>query len=279
MSEERWETVNGIMMTTERIGAYGGTGFDREMLESAAASIKANGLPMHVEHDLGRPIRVRNFDAFVENRADGIDLLRFSVEIHPDDAHWANDLGSVSFTMTTPIDRPSGYVEPDAPEIAISADHAWFDDDAILAAETAMRSAGVAPELISAERALQFSFLPDPQIFLSVAMDLLTGLGSSAIWEGVLILFRSRRTPPGGDAEKSTTINLTLLNDESSMTAVIETNSEAVALRALDSVDEMVRAIRGQKVNSDAEAHLDALPSEPSTVIWDDQARKWTPPA
>lgn len=279
MAEEAWKTISGTMMTTERIAAYGGIGFPREVLESAASTIMSNGLPMHIDHRLGRPVRTRNMVASIESRSDGVDLLRFTVEIHPDDAHWASELGAISTTINMPTDRPSSYVAPDAPEIEISADHAWFDDEAILAAESAILAAGVRPDLVAAERAFQFSVVPDPQIFVSVAMDLLTGLGSSAIWEAVLTLFRSRRTPPDGDAEKSTTINITFVDGGPSVTAVIETNSEAVAFRALDSLDGMVQAMGRESGGVDSQAtQVEQGPHQPSVVTWDDTSRTWTPP-
>lgn len=280
MSEEGWKIVEGTMMTTEGIEAYGGFSLDREALESAAASIRSNGLPMHLEHDLSRPLRIRHLDAFVESRADGIDVLRFTAEIHPDDAHWAATLGGVSFTMTTPIDRPDEYVEPSARKISISADHAWFSDEAILATESKLQSGGIDHQLILGERAFQFSFVPDPQIFVSVAMDLLTGLGSNAIWEGILALFRSRRVPPGGDATKETTINVTLIDGDTSFTAVVETNSDAVALRALGGLDDLVRSVRGDIVDVGAgEGAIEQQPAvPPPVVVWNDRSHQWVPP-
>lgn len=278
MSEENWRTISGVMMTTERVEAYGGMRFDREFLESAAASIKSRGLPMHLEHHRARPIRTRSFDAFVGTRPDGIHALLFTFEIHPDDAHWATALGRFSAMMTSPIGRSSDYLKPDAPQISISADHAWFEDESILETESAIQAAGVPRETISAERALQFSFVPDPQIFVGIAVDLLTGIGSSAIWEAVLSLFRSRRVPPGGDAGKPTIINITLIDGEASLTAVVETGSESVALRALDSIDGLVRSVRDSAAQSGSSAHTGSQVPQTSTVVWDDNSRAWTPP-
>lgn len=276
MTSESWTTFSGIMMTTEPISAYGGTQFGRDTLESAADAIRANGLPMHVEHHLGRPLRTRNTDAFIETREDGIDVLRFTVEIHPDDANWAESLGGVSFTITAPIERPEGYIEPISPQLQISADSAWFDDEAILAAESALKAKGIASDQILAERALQFSFVPEPQIFVSIAIDLLTGIGSSVIWDAVVHLFRRRRTPDGGNLDSATKINVTLLDGDTSLTAVIETNSETVAVRALDSIDGLASSIQERSRANHASETGD---QHPSAVVWDDPSRAWTPPS
>ncbi|MGN8552105.1 UNVERIFIED_CONTAM: hypothetical protein OHV15_05935 [Microbacterium sp. SLM126] len=281
MSDEVWKPVSGIMMTTERIGAYGGFKLDRMDLEHAAASIKANGLPMHLEHDLSKPLRIRDIDALVETRADGIDVLRFTAEIHPDDAHWAEALGKVSFTMMRPLDRPDEeYVEPNAPIVSLSADHAWFSDEAILAAESSLRSAGIDRQLILSERAFQFGLVPDPQIFLSVAMDLITGVGSSAIWESIVGLFRSRLTPPDGDAAKETVINVTVTDGDTSFTARVETNSDAVALRALDGLTDVTRSLRGDPADSTPDVPTVGQPpaAPPPILVWDDGSHRWAPP-
>lgn len=273
MPQDAWKTISGTMMTTERIGAYGGFRFSREALESAAAAIRLNGLPMHVEHDLRRPLRTRNIDAFVESREDGIDMLQFTLEIHLDDAHWVDTFRAISFTITTPLPRPLEYLEPESPRVSLSADNAWFDDESILAAESAIRSNGVSSEDVLAERAFQFSFVPDPQIFMTVSVALLTGVAANALWSGVVHLFRSRRTPAGGNADRPTIVNLTLVDGDASMTAVVETESEVVAMRALENIDELVEALRERK---GAQAKEEKV--EPSAVVWNDTSGSWTPP-
>src|SRR3546814_7695978 len=70
----------------------------------------------------------------------------------------------------------------------------------MLETETLIVAAGVPLASIRTERFYQFSFVPDPQIFLTIVLPLAgtiaTGAVGSALWDAVKSLFRTRRTPP-----------------------------------------------------------------------------------
>ena len=278
MTEPLWKPVTGIMMTSERISAYGGISFPRSVLESAAVSIRSGAVPLHVDHDLTRPVRTRNADAFVHTRSDGIHELRTSFEIDTEDLHLVGLRSGLSVMLTTPVERPVEYLEPTDPTFRISADHAWFSDEALLEAEVGLIAQGIRADSIDVQRAYQFNAVPDPQIYVEVAVNLLTGVAGSAIWAGLARLFRGRRTPVDGNASLPTTINLTLVNGGRSVKATVQTNDEDVAIRALESLD-----LLGEQIRADsAENASDSSRPSPSPVgpanIWNDQSRQWTPP-
>ena len=263
-------------MTSERIPAYGGIAFPREMLETVAESIRTGGIPLHVEHDRSKPIRSRSSDAFVRTRTDGIDELRFSIEVHPDDAHWFETRSGMSTTVTVPLDRPEGFAHPANPTLRLSADHAWFADETLLGAEAAFIAGGMEANSIYAERAYQFSFTPDPQIFVDISLGVLSSLGASGIWAAIAHVFRRRRTPDGGNPSQQTTINLTVKDGNRSVTAVIRTNDEAVANRAINKVDALGQRMLGGASTSGT---ANVTSAARDVVVWDDGAGKWIPPA
>lgn len=279
MDESEWEPVHGILMTSERVAAYGGVGFAPEALEQVASAIRGGAIPFHLDHDLRKPVRARNLDAFVRAREDGIYELRFTLEVHPDDVERFGDRAGMSATITVPLDREDSHPEPLNPLIEVSADAAWFPTNELLAAETTLIGRGVPADKIRTEHALQFSFTPDPQIFVTLGLDLLNSLGASAIWAGIVRIFRGRSTPRGGDARGTTRINVTITNGVRSVTAVVETNDEYAARRAFDALEELGRqTLDGSAPKGQVRDAL-GTSSVPQVAMWDDPARQWVPPS
>lgn len=275
MNDQEWQTLHGVLMTSERIDAYGGIRIPGEVLREMASEIEQGPFPFHIEHDLSRPIRARNFTASVETRSDGIDELKFSVEIHPEDAVKFESMQKMSATIMTPIDRDAHAHPNRHRRVRLGADHAWFDDEALVAAEERLVNVGVRLEDLSIERALQFSQIPDPQIFLTIVYPILSSIGASAIWDAIKLLLRRRKTPRGGDDGSSTILNVTVTEGERSLTASIATNDAGVAERAFESLDNAVNSFfQGEGDGSGLEA------LEPKAIlVWDEQNRRWQPPS
>ncbi|MHC9046268.1 hypothetical protein ACYX8G_16910 [Microbacterium saperdae] len=187
MSDSEWLAKRGIMMTDERISAYGGFSVPVEFLEDAAAQINRQGLPMQLGHDLARPLRVRNVRAYV-HADEGVNQLWCNLEVHQDDVRWFETLPGMSVTMTLPIERDSRVGRGTRGGVTISADHAWFDDDSLVAAESALTVDERCDETISIKRAYQFGLVPDPQIYVDVAYAVLLSIGANVIWDGVKVL-------------------------------------------------------------------------------------------
>lgn len=272
MSILGWTSVHGVMMTSEAIDAYGGFQVPREILMEIAAGIDAGGMPFHVNHRLDHPLRVRDLHAWVQTRPDGIDELRFSATVHPDDARWVEEYGHISVTMSTPIARDAQLPDEGEAAVTVAADHSWFSDDALITAEADLLLAGMTSGSVRVQRAFQFGLIPDPQIFIDVTWTALQSVGASAIWDGVKRLFRLRRKRPEADGVP-TVINVTVRNGDKSVTSVVRTSDETVAARAFDSLHRAVDAVLQQPVQPDS-PELQAQP-----LTWDEQHGGWTPPA
>lgn len=276
--EPKWVAMHGVLITSHAVPAYGGVRFPPEVLEDVAAAIRNGSVPLHADHDLAKPIRTRSLDAYVHERSDGVLEVRFTVDVHPDDVDTFSDRTGMSATVMVPLRREASYRELISPALELSADAAWFSESDLLAAERAMIELGVPANTIRAAHALQFSLVPDPQIFLTIGLGLLSSLGGSAIWAGIVGLFRRRSTPSEGESAASTRINVTIVNGERTVTAVVETSDEAVAKRAFDALELLgnetldattdhgtVRGEMGTRV-----------PSQVAT--WSDPTRTWVPP-
>lgn len=94
-------------------------------------------------------------------------------------------------------------------------------------------------------------------------------LGAAAIWDGIKLLFKRRRTPMGGDQSATTTLNITVVDGERSLNAVVATSEEAVAERALQSLEVVAKQFLG----ATSDAHHRPL------TVWDDENSEWTPPS
>lgn len=271
MTSSEWRPVRGTLMTSDPIEAYGGVSIPPDALRKLAKQIQARDIPFHVDHKLSRPIRIRAFVAFAESRQDGIDELRFQAEIHEDDRHLLESHSGVSATLIAPLARDMGEERRSDAVIRISGDHAWFADEALIDAEEQLAKTGIARNLIQVQRAYQFSFVPDPQIFIDLSYTILLSIGANGIWDGVKRVFSQRRTPRGGDALAVTAINVSIVDGERSFKAVVTTNDETVARRALDSLDQVATGFFQDSPVIPAEENPQAV------TIWDDESGVWDP--
>lgn len=273
MTDSEWRPVHGILMTSQPIEAYGGISIPTEMLRNLAQHLNKGGVPFHVDHNMSKPIRMRGFEAFVESRHGGADELRFRAEIHEGDRHWLESRPGVSAIIMAPLARDENEANNEGASMRISADHAWFDDEALIEAEEQLITQGVDRELIRVERAYQFSLVPDPQIFIEVVYPFLLSIGSSAVWDGIKKVFGRRRTPSGGDEKALTAVNISIADGDRSLTAVVTTSDETVAQRAVESLDQALTSFFQNSPGSPPETKRKAV------TEWDDQSRNWTPPA
>lgn len=272
MDNTEWGPVGGTLMTSDPIEAYGGISISTQMLRNLAQHLNERGTPFHVDHNMAKPIRMRNFEAFVETRQDGVEELRFRAEIHEGDRHWLVSRRGVSATIMTPLARDEDEPGTDGANMRISADHAWFDDDALIEVEQQLITQGVGRDLIRVERAYQFGLVPDPQIFVEVVFPFLLSIGSSAVWDGIKKVFGRRKTPRGGDLEVLTTVNISIVGGDRSLNAVVRTNDEMVAQRAMDSLDQALASFFEKPPITSPEDNRKPV------IVWDDESRNWAPP-
>lgn len=272
MDESRWKRVQGVMMTNESISAYGGIQFPTTLLEQIATQINDGAMPFHIGHDLTRPARIRNVTARVESRDDGVDVLRFDAVIHVDDVDLIGTFTGVSATVTAPIERDEDHPAGPSP-LDLSADHAWFGDDDLIAAERDISARGVDQAIIRVQRAYQFSLTPDPQIFLTIAYDLLVGVAGGAIWDGLKTLLRRRQTPPGADPTSPTTMNIDVTDGDQTFRASVSTTDASVAQHAIEALPDAATAfLHGRPPAKRA----DAASAQPELAQWD-ATNGWTP--
>ncbi|WP_261818506.1 hypothetical protein [Nocardioides sp. OK12] len=268
MTEAAWLSLEATLMTTHAIEAYGGVQLGRQALETAAASLSGGQIPMQVEHDQTRPLRVRDLVAWVEDGDDGFSRLKVRYDVHPDDVHIVSERRAMSVAIRSPLDGREGQDVSSSP-FELSADNAWFDDDALIEAEAALVAAGATD--IRTERVYQFSVIPDPQIFIAVGSVVGTiGLGAlgSALWDAVKTLLRRRKTPVGGQPDKPTRVNIELRDGSRSLTAVIETSDEAVAQEAVNAVAELASGVW------DGKPTLSGV-SGKRLLLWDAKTSTW----
>ncbi|MCM3695198.1 hypothetical protein [Microbacterium oleivorans] len=274
MAEVEWHPVHGVLMTSEPIEAYGGVAFPRGLLESFADRMNGKPLPFHLDHDLTKPIRMRGVEVFAHDRSDGITELRFRAEIHANDVRFIESRPAMSATVMTPLARDVDTPSKSGARLQLGADHAWFDDEALIHAEERLVQRGVSAEYVLVQRAYQFAVVPDPQIYIEVAVSMLLSIGASAIWDGIKALFARRRTPPGADSSIPTTVNIQITHGNSSLRAVVTTAEAEAAHRAIEALDAVATGFQ-----QDAQRSTKSVEPEASTSIWDDPNRRWTPPS
>ncbi|WP_431277879.1 hypothetical protein [Leifsonia poae] len=260
-------------MTSEPIKAYGGIAFPATLLRSFAEKIDGGSFPFHLDHDLTKPIRIRSVEVFVHDRNDGISELRFRAEMHADDVHFIDSRPGVSATVMSPLARDEHSPRQFDAQFQLSADHAWFEDEALIGVEERLIELGVPADSLLVQRAYQFAVVPGPQIYIDVAFSVLLSVGASAIWDGIKLLFARRRTPPGGDATTPTTVNIEITDGSRVLRAVVTTDDLDVAKRAIDSLE--VVATGFQRGVQGADARSDPLAP---TTTWDEPNGRWTPP-
>ncbi len=253
-------------MTDAPIRAYGGLRIPRDALEDFARRVTAGEVSLHAHHD--DRVRMRNLRVDVVDREDGVSLLRFVTDLHKGDDQWLWAIHPLSASLKMPIARDAQRGHRADAALSLSADHAWFEDAVLIEAEQRLLASGVEPDGLQVQRALQFEFAPDPRIYVDIVLPLLTSVGASRVWGAIEALFAGRTTPAHGDTGAATVVNVRITDGDRAVTAVVVTADEAVAQRAIESLDQAVAAF----LNSAASSSV----SGPVT-LWDERSSTWPP--
>jgi hypothetical protein len=236
--DAEWRKAGGILMTDAPIRAYGGLRIPREALEDFARRVTAGEVSLHAHHD--NRVRMRNLRVDVVDREDGVSMLRFVTDRHKGDDQWLWAIHPLSASLKMPIARDAQRVHRDDAALSLSADHAWFADAVLIEAEQRLLASGVEPDGLQVRRALQFASDPDPLISVDIALPLLPSLAVGPLWDAIEALLAGRTTPEHGDAGAATVINVRIADGDRAVTAVVVTADEAVAERAIGSLDQVV---------------------------------------
>ena len=253
-------------MTDAPIRAYGGLRIPRDALEDFARRVTAGEVPLHAHHD--NTVRMRNLRVDVVDREDGVSLLRFVTDLHKGDDQWLCEIHPMSASLMMPIARDAQRGHRDDAALSLSADHAWFEDAVLIEAEQRLLASRVEADQLRVQRALQFEFTPDPLISVDVALPLLPSLAVGPLWDAIEALLAGRTTPEHGDAGAATVINVRIADGDRVVTAVVVTADEAVAERAIGSLDQAVASF------------LDAGSSGAAgtVALWDADTSAWVRP-
>lgn len=268
--QDEWVEFHATLATSERINAYGGFRFSPEVLERFAEAMNQGAIPMNVQHDLRRPLRVRNTACRVIRGSDGLSRLQMTGQIHA--ADWADSsaMTGMSITVVEPISSNEWAEEGGALAWKLACDSAWFTDESILEAGALL------PRQIEISRVYQFSFVPDPQVFIEIVgsgafQAVAAGLVSNALSAAIGALFARRRTPPGAAAETPTRVSIIVEDGARKVSSIIETNDADSVNRAIDSFGGAISMISASPRSPDQES--------PKILNWDPSCEEWTPPA
>jgi hypothetical protein len=263
--DAEWRKAGGILMTDAPIRAYGGLRIPRDALEAFASRVTAGEVSLHAHHD--NWVRMRNLVVDVIDD-DGVSKLRFLTDLHREDRRSLEAIHPMSASVTMPIARDAERAQRDDAALSLRADHAWFADAVLIEAEQRLLASGVEPDGLQVQRALQFASDPEPWILVDIALPLLTSLRTGGLWDAIEALFAGRTTPAHGDAGAATVVNVRITDGDRAVTAVVVTADEAVARRAIGSLDQAVAAFLNGAASSNA--------SEPVT-LWDERSSTWLP--
>ena len=265
---DEWRVVSATLMTSERIEAYGGMQFEPLFLQAAADHLNAGNVPWQVNHDARTPLRVRNMRAYVTVRDDGVTVLRAEFEMFGEDTTEIEEHPGVSMAVRVPLPSREGVPLPQG-AIRLAGDHAWFPDELLEEVEQIL--AGSVPA--RAERAYQFSFVPDPQLYLEMTLAglqvLAGGVAGNALYDSIKALFRRRSTPAGGDATSPNRIDIEISDGPRTAKAIVETASEDVATKALEVLGDAVRAVLQDRSAGNELSNR--------VLVWDESAEEWRP--
>ena len=254
-------------MTDAPIRAYGGLRIPRDALEDFARRVTAGDVPLHAHHD--NRVRMRNLRVDVVDREDGVSLLRFVTDRHKGDDQWLWAIHPLSASLKMPLARDARRGHRDDAALSLSADHAWFEDAVLIEAEQRLLASGVEPDELQVQRALQFEFDPEPLISVDIALPLLRSLRAGALWEAFEALFAGRTTPAHGDAGAPTVVNVRVIDGDRAVTAVVVTADEAVAQRAIESLDQTAAGFLERPLSSGASEWV---------ALWDEGSIAWRAP-
>lgn len=191
--------VRARLATTHPIPAYGGVQLPRQVLDQVASAVASGAMPMHLGHDISRPIAVADVLTGIEQLDDGHFAVwaEFDVDAevwaaHESEVAAAGAPGGMSISFTGPLAGRS--LASDSP-LVVAADGHHFDDVEIDSAAAILGRLGVDA---GGEVLYQFSFEPVAKVIIDVVWPVVMSLGpnlvASAIYDAARSFFRPGRS-------------------------------------------------------------------------------------
>ncbi len=189
------------LATTHPVDVYGGLRLSRSVMEDLAAAVKAGDLPMHLDHDIRRPLAAEVVDTGVEELPDG-EFAAWAEYLIDEKAweDWQSELkaagapGGMSFTFLIPISRS---VQPAGAEAQVAGDAAHYSDDELTEAAATLERAFSRPT--DADQLYQFNAVSVAMVVIELTSDLLASVGpnvlASALWDACKVLWRPGVAP------------------------------------------------------------------------------------
>jgi hypothetical protein len=196
------------------------------MLEELAEGVRSGTIPMHLHHDIRRPLHISNVESGVRQRPDGEWEAWATYEVPAaewdDYARELDDLGApggMSFTTSVSRMEIDGEHSVDL-TVQIHADAAYFTSAQIqrAARELAAQGAGVRAGYI-----YQFAFEPEPLVVVHIVGSAVAILGPNIVasWLYDALKGLVRRERQGGPDRPASRFNI-----------VFEETAEATTLKA-----------------------------------------------
>ncbi len=254
MDTAEWHAFEGLVASTHAMPAYGGVALARSVVENLAVALNEGAIPMHGHHDKLLALQTRNVRAQTVVLPDGELGVLVSGEALGVD--WAR-LGEVrAFSVAGGTDLAADlWQQPSDALVLVAADAAWFEAADVDLAADALSELGP----VRAQEYFQFSAIPDAKILVEAAWPAVImlgpGLACNILWDGIKVLWRRRRTPTGGHSQAPTTVEMRFRDGERQLDAVVRTQSEEVARRAVDALP---------KALAD---HFGTVPASPGGVL------------
>jgi hypothetical protein len=193
--------VRARLATTHAVDVYGGLQLGRNVMDDLAAAVKAGDLPMHLNHDIRRPLAVEIVDTGVEELPDG--EFAAWAEYLIDEKVWedwqlelaaAGAPGGMSFTFSVPI---SPSVQSAGAQAQIAGDAAHYSDDELTEAAATLER--VLSQATEADQLFQFNAVSMALVVIEFTNDVLASVGpnvlASALWDACKLLWRPGAAP------------------------------------------------------------------------------------
>jgi len=265
--------VSCILSTTQPVEAYGGFQVGVEMLEDFAAGVKSGAIPMHLHHDIRRPLHISNVESGVRERSDGeweawasYDVPEAEWDEYASELDEADAPGGMSFTVFMSQIEIDG-VRDVGVSAQIHADAAYFTSAQI---QESARELASQASVVRAGYAYQFAHIPEPLVVLQIVGSglLLLGPDLAASWLYDALKGLIKRKREGSPDRPASRFNIVFEEtaEKTTLKAHLETDSPELLEIALRGLVDLAGDTTGTVTYTDGEWSSVEDSSDPGTA-------------